>query len=121
LVGSILLGLYEDGLLHHVGFSSSFNAAERKELTPILEELIEDPGGFTGRRPGGPSRWSTRRTDEWKGVRPVLVAEVKYDHYTQGRFRHGTQVLRWRPDKDPKTCTLDQVDQSGGGALRLLL
>jgi ATP-dependent DNA ligase len=118
-VGSILLGLYEDGLLHHVGFSSSFTAAERQELTKALGPLIEEPG-FTGRKPGGPSRWSTRRTDDWRPVKPVLVAEVKYDHFTGGRFRHGTQVLRWRPDKAPQDCTMDQVAQAEGAALRLL-
>ena len=120
VVGSLLLGLYEDGLLHHIGFTSSFTAAEKKELTGLLEPLVEEPG-FTGRRPGGPSRWSTKRTEEWRPLKPVLVAEVSYDHFTGGRFRHGTQLLRWRPDKAPEHCTMDQVQAGGEGQLKLLL
>lgn len=109
VIGSILLGLFDDdGLLHHVGFSSAFKADERVKLTPILEKLIKPPG-FTGQAPGGPSRWSTRRTDEWKPLAPKLVVEVEYDHFTNGRFRHGTRLLRWRPDKKPKQCTLEQL------------
>jgi ATP-dependent DNA ligase len=109
VVGSMLLGLYDDeGLLHHVGFSSSFNARFREELTPMLEKLRKPPG-FTGRAPGGPSRWSTERSAAWEPLEPKLVVEVQYDHFTNGRFRHGTKFLRWRPDKDPRTCTMDQV------------
>lgn len=109
VIGSMLLGLYDDdGLLDHVGFCSSFTAAERKELTPKLEALIKPPG-FTGQAPGGPSRWSTKRTTEWQPLAPRLVVEVKYDHFTNGRFRHGTNFLRWRPDKKPSQCTLDQL------------
>lgn len=109
VIGSILLGLYDDdGLLHHVGFSSSFNAKLREELTPKLERLRKPPG-FTGQAPGGPSRWSTKRSAEWEPLEPKLVAEVQYDHFTSSRFRHGTRFLRWRPDKDPKQCTFDQV------------
>ncbi len=109
VIGSMLLGLYDDeGLLHHVGFCSSFTAAERKELTPKLQALIKPPG-FTGQAPGGPSRWSTKRTTEWQPLAPRLVVEVKYDHFTNGRFRHGTNFLRWRPDKKPSQCTLDQL------------
>lgn len=108
-VGSLLLGLYdEEGRLDHVGFSSSFTAAERRELEPILVPLIEPPG-FTGKAPGGPSRWSQGRTTEWEPLRPVLVCEVRYDHFSGGRFRHGTKFLRWRPDKKPRACTFDQV------------
>jgi ATP-dependent DNA ligase len=109
VVGSLLLGLYDDdGLLHHVGFTSGIPAKERKQLTDDLEKLIEPPG-FTGNAPGGPSRWSTARTAEWKPLQPKLVVEVKYDQVTARRFRHGTALLRWRPDKDPKQCTFDQL------------
>ena len=105
----MLLGLYDDeGLLHHVGFTSSFNESEKKELTEKLEPLIAPPG-FTGNRPGGPSRWSTKKTAEWEPLKTKLVVEIQYDHFTGGRFRHGTRLLRWRPDKKPKACTIEQV------------
>src|SRR4051812_2543911 len=111
VIGSLLLGLYNDeGLLDHVGFCSSFKAAERKELLKKIEPLIEPPG-FTGNKPGGPSRWSTKRSAEWEPLRNDLVIEVRYDHFTGGRFRHGTKLLRWRPDKSPKQCTMKQVKQ----------
>ena len=110
VVGSLLLGLYDDaGLLHHVGFTSSFNAAEKKGLTKKLEPLIGPPG-FTGNAPGGPSRWSTERSAEWKPLKTKLVVEVQYDHFTGGRFRHGTRFLRWRPEKKPKQCNFEQLD-----------
>jgi ATP-dependent DNA ligase len=109
VVGSLLLGLYDDeGLLHHVGFTSSFNEAEKKELTKKLEPLIKAPG-FTGNKPGGPSRWSTKKTSEWEPLTTKLVIEVQFDHFTGGRFRHGTRFLRWRPDKKPKQCGFEQV------------
>jgi ATP-dependent DNA ligase len=109
VVGSLLLGLYDDhGLLHHVGFTSAIPADERKQLTTDLEKLIEPPG-FTGSAPGGPSRWRTERTTQWQPLKPELVVEVKYDQVTSRRFRHGTALLRWRPDKDPKQCTFDQL------------
>ncbi len=109
VVGSLLLGLYDAaGFLHHVGFTSSFNAAEKEELAKKLEPLIGPPG-FTGNAPGGPSRWSTERSAEWKPLAPRLVIEIQYDHFTGGRFRHGTKFLRWRPDKKPAQCLLDQV------------
>ncbi len=112
LVGSLLLGLYDkEGLLDHVGFCSSIKASDRPELTKRLEAIIEPPG-FTGRAPGGPSRWSTERSAEWEPLKPSLVVEVRYDHFSQGRFRHGTKFLRWRPDKLPGQCTLDQVKRS---------
>src|SRR5213079_1474681 len=98
LVGSLLLGLYGDGLLHHVGFTSSFTKSDRRELTKKFEALKKAPG-FTGNAPGGPSRWSTDRTGEWEPVAPKTVVEVAYDHFTGGRFRHGTKICRWRPDK----------------------
>jgi ATP-dependent DNA ligase len=112
-VGSLLLGLYEDGLLNHVGFCSSFKTAERKKLRPMLEKLIEPPG-FTGQAPGGPSRWSTERSTKWEPLAPKVVVEVQYDHFTNGRFRHGTRFLRWRPDKSPRQCTMKQVRQEAG-------
>lgn len=119
VVGSLLLGLYdEEGKLNHVGFTSSFKSAERSALTTKLEKLIHPPG-FTGKAPGGPSRWSTKRSTEWQPLRPKLIVEVQYDHFTGGRFRHGTKFVRWRPDKDPKQCNLAQL-QSGGGSLKLL-
>jgi ATP-dependent DNA ligase len=112
-VGSLLLGLYDrDGKLDHVGFSSSFTAAERKELEPILVPRIKPPG-FSGKAPGGPSRWSQGRSTEWEPLDPVLVCEVRYDHFSGDRFRHGTKFLRWRPDKDPKACTFAQVRPRG--------
>ena len=73
-----------------------------------LEPLVQEPG-FTGRAPGGPSRWSTERSAEWEPLRPVLVAEVSFDHVTGGRFRHGTRFVRWRPDKAPRQCTMAQL------------
>jgi len=109
VVGSLLLGLYDDqGLLDHVGFTSAMPADERERLTADLEKLIQPPG-FTGSAPGGPSRWRTERTAQWQPLKPVLVVEVKYDQVTSRRFRHGTALLRWRPDKDPKQCTFDQL------------
>ncbi len=108
-VGSLLLGLYdEQGLLHHVGFAASFTAEERKTLKPILTPLIEPPG-FTGKAPGGPSRWSQGRNTDWEPLRPSLVCEVRYDHFAGGRFRHGSKFLRWRPDKKPAACTFAQL------------
>ena len=108
-VGSLLLGLFgEDGLLHHVGFTSALKAEDRPALTDRLEELIGPPG-FTGDAPGGPSRWANARSAEWQPLRHELVVEVRYDQVTGRRFRHGTGFLRWRPDKDPRQCTLDQL------------
>jgi ATP-dependent DNA ligase len=120
LVGSLLLGLYDkDGLLHHVGFTSGIPRTERAELTRKLEKLIAPPG-FTGNAPGGPSRWSTERSTEWKPLQPKLVVEVEYDHFTGGRFRHGTRLVRWRPDKAPRQCKMEQVSQTGAASLKLL-
>ena len=108
-VGSLLLGLYNDqGLLDHVGFTSSFTAEQRTELKKIVEPLIGGPG-FTGHAPGGPSRWSTRRSSEWQPLKLKLVCEVSYDHFSGSRFRHGTKFLRWRPEKKPRQCTFEQV------------
>ena len=109
VVGSLLLGLYDDnGLLNHVGYTSSFNEEQKKELTKKLEPMIKPPG-FTGNKPGGPSRWSTKKTSEWEPLATKLVAEVQFDHFSGGRFRHGTKFLRWRPEKKPKQCDYEQV------------
>ncbi len=118
-VGSLLLGLFnDDGKLDHVGFTSSFTAAQRQEITKLVKDHLGPPG-FTGRAPGGPSRWSTKRSTEWTRLKDDLVVEVEYDQFTAGRFRHGTKLLRWRPDKAPRQCTFEQVER-GGGSLGLL-
>jgi len=109
VVGSLLLGLYDSkGLLNHVGFTSSLKTSEKKALTAKLEKLVGGEG-FTGDKPGGPSRWSTKRSAQWQPLKTKLVVEVCYDHFSGGRFRHGTRLLRWRPDKAPRQCTMDQV------------
>jgi len=108
-VGSLLLGLYDsEGLLNHVGFCSSFTTSERSKLSALLKPLMHGEG-FTGRGPGGPSRWSTERSSQWEPLKPHLVVEVQYDHFTGDRFRHGTKFIRWRPDKSPRKCTMSQV------------
>jgi ATP-dependent DNA ligase len=108
-VGSLLLGLFNDeGKLDHVGFTSAFADQDRKALTKRLEALVGPPG-FTGDAPGGPSRWATDRSGDWEPLRHELVAEVRYDHVTGNRFRHGTRFLRWRPDKAPDQCRFDQL------------
>ncbi len=119
-VGSLLLGLYDDaGKLDHVGFTSSIHDKDRRALTEKLTKLIKPPG-FTGNAPGGPSRWSSERSAEWQPLAPKLVAEVQFDHFTGGRFRHGTKFLRWRPDKTPRDCTFKQVERESQSALNLL-
>lgn len=120
VVGSLLLGLFdEDGLLQHVGFTSSIPVASRTSLTRKLHKLIEPPG-FTGKAPGGPSRWSTEKSAEWFPLRPELVVEVRYDHFSGHRFRHGTKFMRWRPDKAPKQCKLNQVESKAKSPLALI-
>jgi ATP-dependent DNA ligase len=120
VVGSLLLGLYDDeGLLDHVGFTSSIPNAEKKALTAKLKPLIGAPG-FTGAAPGGPSRWSTARSAEWVPLKPRLVVEVCYDHFSGDRFRHGTRLMRWRPDKAPRQCTFEQVTGTTGDLMKLL-
>jgi ATP-dependent DNA ligase len=110
LVGSLLLGLYNnEGKLDHVGFTATLHDLDREALTRQLEALNMPPG-FTGNAPGGPSRWSTERSGEWQPLRPELVVEVRYDHVSGGRFRHGTRLLRWRPDKAPRQCTFEQIE-----------
>lgn len=108
-VGSLLLGLYDEaGRLDHVGFTSSMPAEDRPALTRRLEALVAPPG-FTGDAPGGPSRWSTERSGAWEPLRPELVVEVRYDHVSGDRFRHGTKFMRWRPDKAPEQCRMEQL------------
>ena len=120
VIGSLLLGLYDEkGLLHHVGFTSGLAAPERKALVPKLEALVKPPG-FTGNAPGGPSRWSTERSSEWQPLQTKLVVEVEYDHVSGGRFRHGTRFVRWRPDKAPRQCTFEQIERPEGSMLELL-
>ncbi|MEP7250589.1 MAG: ATP-dependent DNA ligase [Spartobacteria bacterium] len=120
VIGSLLLGLYdEEGLLHHVGFTSAFKAEEKAALTKKFEGLKKAPG-FTGNAPGGPSRWSTKRSAQWEPVAPKMVVEVTYDHFTGDRFRHGTKIVRWRKDKAPRQCTLDQIAHRDGKSLALL-
>jgi ATP-dependent DNA ligase len=116
-VGSLLLGLYNaQGLLDHVGFTSTIANDERQALTRKLRALQAQPG-FTGKAPGGPSRWNTERTGEWEPLKPELVVEVRYDHVTSDRFRHGTKLLRFRPDKAPRQCTIDQIVAPPGADL----
>ena len=108
-VGSLLLGLYNDaGALDHVGFTSAIADADRAALTKRLEKLRGEPG-FTGAAPGASSRWSTERSAAWEPLEPKLVVEVQYDQVTGNRFRHGTRLLRWRPDKSPAQCRMDQM------------
>jgi len=110
-IGSLLLGLYDaEGSLNHVGFCSGLDASIRKGLTARLEALVKPPG-FTGRAPGRPSRWNGDRSTDFEPLVPKLVVEVSFDHVTDGRFRHGTRFLRWRPDKAPSQCTMEQLEQ----------
>jgi ATP-dependent DNA ligase len=120
VVGSLLLGLYDEaGLLNHVGFTSSIANAEKKGLTEKLEPAIEPPG-FTGKAPGGPSRWNRGKATEWQPLKPKFVVEVCYDHVSGERFRHGTKIVRWRPDKSPRQCTMDQLELKTAKLRKLL-
>jgi ATP-dependent DNA ligase len=111
LVGSLLLGLFDDAdRLNHVGFTSAISDRERPALTAKLE-AARGPPGFNGDAPGGPSRWNSERSSEWEPLRLEYVVEVRYDHVTGNRFRHGTSLVRWRPDKDPRQCRMDQLRQ----------
>jgi len=123
-VGSLLLGLFDDeGVLHHVGVASSFAAPVRRELAVELEPLRQQaadghpwagafgvPGDAEGRRPGAPSRWNAKKDLSWEPLRAERVLEVAYDHLQGDRFRHTTRFVRWRPDRDPSSCTYDQLD-----------
>jgi ATP-dependent DNA ligase len=106
-VGALILGLYgEDGRIREVGHSSGFSAKEKRELVDFLAPYE------TGERGSGdPSRWTQGRDLEWVALRPELVVEVTFDHVSDGRIRHGTKVQRWRDDKAPEACTVDQLDQ----------
>lgn len=109
-IGALLLGLYDgQKRLVYVGHCSSFNDQERKDLREKLESL-RGANPFEVRVPGGPSRWASEKSTEWEAVSPKLVCEVQYDYFSQNRFRHGTKFLRWRPDKKPRECALEQVD-----------
>ena len=111
LVGSLLLGLYDaEDLLNHVGFTSGLSTVDKPGLTRRLEALKGAPG-FTGDAPGGPSRWSDERSSQWTPLRPELVVEVSFDHVSGGRFRHGTRLLRFRPDKTPSQCKMEQIEK----------
>ena len=119
-VGSLLLGLFDDaGALQHVGITSSFKMAARRDLATQLAPLREgaheahpwtEGTGEGDRVPGGPSRWSGGKDLSWEPLRPERVCEVKYDHMQSGRFRHATTFLRWRPDKPPEACRYDQLE-----------
>jgi ATP-dependent DNA ligase len=123
LVGSLLLGLYDaGGALHHVGVTSSFTTAVRRQLAKELASLRQNAlaghpwrawagteGGST-RMPGGASRWSQGKDLSWEPLRIERVCEVKYDHLQGDRFRHATTFLRWRPDKPPAECRYDQLE-----------
>jgi ATP-dependent DNA ligase len=126
-VGSLLLGLYDDeGTLHHVGVASSFSVARRKELVDELApyreraldghpwagwmDAVADAAGAGGRMPGGQSRWNAGRSMEWEPLRPELVVEVAFDHLQGDRFRHATSFVRWRPEREPRSCTYSQLE-----------
>jgi ATP-dependent DNA ligase len=113
-LGSLLLGLYDDdGRLDYVGFTSGYSAPEKRALLARLQPLhAAAEASFDGRAPGGPSRWNRGKSTEWQALRPELVLEVSFDQVTGERFRHGTRPLRWRPDKAPRACTLDQIRAS---------
>ena len=116
-VASLLLGLYDKkGLLHHIGFTSSISNEDRAALTKKLKAL-KTSSSFTGAAPGGPSRWNSGKENKWFAVKPNLVCEVEYDHFTRDRFRHGTKFLRWRPDKPPKKCGFAQVRRDNSAVL----
>jgi ATP-dependent DNA ligase len=118
-VASLLLGLYEGDTLHYVGFTSSLRAGLRQELLKQIEP-IRHGKGFTGRTPETPSRGTAPRAD-WEPLEPTLVAEVEYDHWGHGRFRHGTRLVRLRPDRHPRQCTIARVDEESRIRLAALI
>ena len=121
-VGSLLLGLFDSsGTLHHVGVASGFSVARRRELVGELEpyrkhaEKAHPWAGWAdaqaaGRAPGGGNRWNAGKDMTWEPLRAETVCEVSYDHLQQDRFRHATSFVRWRPDRDPASCTYGQLD-----------
>jgi ATP-dependent DNA ligase len=125
-IGSLLLGLYNGGVLEHVGVCASFTAAKRREMVAFLEPYRanasenhpwrewaaweSDKDAEMHRRPGAQSRWSQGKDLSWEPLRPELVLEVAYDHMQGGRFRHTAQFRRWRPDKRPADCTFEQLE-----------
>jgi ATP-dependent DNA ligase len=112
-VGSLLLGLYDgQGVLHHVGHTSSFKADEKRALADKLKPYVtdEDVGFGAGRTPGEPSRWTGKKDLSWMRLRPELVCEVSFDHLQGDRFRHAATFRRWRTDKRPRDCTFDQLE-----------
>ncbi|MEA2555942.1 MAG: hypothetical protein QOI60_1273 [Actinomycetota bacterium] len=111
-VGSLLLGLYRGDVLHYVGHTSSFRAAQRRELAERLLPFHGEGGFGEGRSPGGISRWSSGRSTEWVPLRPELVCEVSVDRLQGERFRHAATFQRWRDDRDPASCTFEQVSRS---------
>jgi ATP-dependent DNA ligase len=128
-VGSILLGLYDArGELRFIGHCSSFTEKEARDLLAVLAPLAANAGGEAesgfgehARRPGGLSRWSGDKDLEYEPVRPVKVVEISYDQLTGDRFRHGTRFERWRPDKDPRDCTMEQLERPvGPGVIEML-
>ena len=119
-LGSLLLGLYgSDGNLHHVGFCSALNEKIRAEADQRVRPLQGGPG-FSGNAPQTQSRWRQEGSGEWIPVDPEIVVEVQYDHFSGGRFRHGTRFMRWRPDKDPRQCVIEQVEKEGASALGMV-
>jgi ATP-dependent DNA ligase len=133
LLGSLLLGLYADGELQHVGVSASFTAARRaaliEELQPLVCPIEEHPWGKwqefltanPDRIPGTQSRWSAGKDLGFTPLRPERVLEVKYDHMEGRRFRHTAQFKRWRPDRDPRSCGYDQLEEPVGYDLARIL
>lgn len=123
-VGSLLLGLYDSqGVLQHVGHTSSFKASEKLELVQTLKPYLDESGQASfgsGRTPGAPSRWSAGKDLSWQSLRPELVCEVSYDHMQGDRFRHAATFMRWRPDKAPAACTYDQLETVAPAELQTL-
>ena len=103
-MGSLILGLYDNASLRPIGHTSGLKAKEKKELVKTLAEYETGEKGS-----GDPSRWDANRELEWYELRPELVVEVTYDHTSGGRIRHGSKIVRWRDDKDPKDCKIDQL------------
>jgi ATP-dependent DNA ligase len=121
-IGSLLLGLYDEGgALHHVGHTSSFDVVERRAILAKLQPLVGGESFGHGRTPGGPSRWARSADSAWTSVKPELVCEVSFDHLQSGRFRHASRFLRWRPDKPPRSCGFDQLSPPEAFALADIL